>query len=417
PTATPTPTSTPLPGKRLLAQSDVTWLGAFRLPATAAGGGDAAWGRGLALRRVGGQLRLLAATVDERVYEVAVPAPGATAPYPLAAETATWADIFGGRRLLDGGRTGSLLHGLFWDEPSQRLYWSYGDPYNAVSTGDPCLGWSSLGAGTAEAHGPWRFTGRSVKMTMGGVLAVPPAFAAAHLGGRRLAAGFGGYFSIVATGPASMGPALAAFSPEALGAPGPGDAGDVDHLPLCGYPFQAAGPDADGPFRCWRDSDYDEEFDSGAWNPTGGHGWWTWTDFLWQAAAWIDTPAVEGVLFAPTVGNGRVWYEASSLNAERSSNWWMVYAPGDLARVAAGSAPGWGIQPAARWQPGYPGLPPLATTGWGRAIPGGGDEPPNLVTGMAWDPEGARLYVAVRFGWREDGTSGHAVHVFGIAAG
>lgn len=424
PTPSPTPTRTPTPrptatatpaGKRLLAPSDVTWLGAFRMPASATGGGDAAWGRGLALRRVDSQPRLLSATVSEAIYEVAIPELSTTTPYPLATETGWWPDMFGGKRLLDGGRTDSLLYGICWDDAGQRLYWSYGDPYNAVSTTDPCLGWSTLepaagvGAGTAEAHGPWRFAGRSVKMTMSGLLSIPRAFADANLGGRRLAAGFGGYFSIVATGPASMGPALTAFSPDDLdGSP------NLANLPLVGYPFEATGPAPYGPFRCRRDTDYHSEFDGGSWNPANGAGWWAWTDFLWQAAAWIDTPAVEGVLFAPTLGNGRVWYEVSSLNAERSSNWWMVLDPADLASVAAGDAPEWSIQPRRRWQPGYPGLPPLATTGWGRAIPGGGDEPPNLVTGIVFDPPTSRLYVAVRFGWRQDDASGHAVHVYRI---
>lgn len=52
------------------------------------------------------------------------------------------------------------LGGLLWDEPSQAIYWSYGDFYNVSGRPDWALGGTKLKTdGTVEAHGPWRLTG------------------------------------------------------------------------------------------------------------------------------------------------------------------------------------------------------------------------------------------------------------------
>lgn len=183
----------------------------------------------------------------------------------------------GGQRPLDGSEPrGSEVYGIYWDEPSRRLLWSYGDGYNTVSGSDPSLGASTLDDATGRATpvGAWRFAGRSCKMTMGGISAVPRWFSDAHCPGQRLAAGFGGYFSIVAVGSVSMGPALAAFDPRALGSTAPGTAGSVAARPLVGYPFN--GQPYTAPDRCHRDVDYTNEFDG--WNPRSGVGYWSWTD-------------------------------------------------------------------------------------------------------------------------------------------
>lgn len=385
--------------KRLLGPKDVRLLGAFRLPA-AVEGLDAAWGQGLALRRVAGRVRFLSTAVRGEVYEVDHPGLAARPPYPEARLRRLWGDISKGHRTLDppAGRLSAML-GLYWDDPTDTLFWTYGDGYNASSGHDPFIGLSRLDErdGRAVSSGPWRLRGRSTKMAFGGILPVPRPFAQRWLGGRRLAAGFGGYFSIATVGPVSMGPALAAFSPDDLD---PGEE-SAPMTPLVGYPFNAEPYTA--PFRARRDPGYRTEFDG--WAPRDGVGWWSWTDQLGQGGVWIDTPAVEGVLFLPTLGVGRTWYETSTLHAENAAHWWFVYDPADLARVASGRARQWAIQPARSWRVRVPGLPD--------PLPGWADGPGTPVTGSVFDPVTSRLYVAVRFG---AGTgSGHLVLAYAVA--
>jgi hypothetical protein len=61
------------------------------------------------------------------------------------------------------------------------------------------------------AYGPWRFT--NPKQCGGGVCIVPSWFANANFGGNNFVGGFGGYYSILATGNGAEGPALYVFSP------------------------------------------------------------------------------------------------------------------------------------------------------------------------------------------------------------
>ena len=146
---------------------------------------------------------------------------------------------------------------------------------------------------------------------------MPDWFAHRHLGGKRLAAGFRGYFSIVQTGPASMGPAPVAFDGDVLaGAPA-----SVPSVDLVGNPHH--GTTYGDPDRCRRDTDYRDDFTG--WNPRGADGYWTWADQMEQAGTWVDTPLVSGPIFAPMIGNGRAWYETSTPHAERASHWWFVY--------------------------------------------------------------------------------------------
>lgn len=378
----------------MLTAADVRFVRSFRMPIEVAGT-DASWGTGLALRRVDGEVRLFSSTVREVVYEVRA-ADGAL--------VRAWGDVTSAARVLDGaGRGGGSLRGLFWDEATQRLWWTYGDGYNTASGNDPSVGCSRLDAatGTGRPDGVWRFADRSCKMTMGGVLAVPPTHASSF-GGRRLAAGMGGYFSIATTGPVSMGPALTAFDPaEALRT---ATAGAVTNTPLVGYPFTGA-PDGTVD-RCHRDTDYRTEFD--AWTPNGNVGFFTWTDYIGQAGVWIDTPAVHGVLMMPTLGHGRVWYETSTLHAERVTHDWLVLDPAQLAQVAAGQRPQWSVQPTTSWTMQYPGI--------AYPQPGWANEPFNMVVGSVYDPIDARLYVAVRDPWSPNHPdAGHVIAVYDIA--
>jgi len=410
-TPQPTPPTPDSSGKKLLEQADFRFVGAFRLPSSAQGGQgeqseDAAWGRTLALRRVAGEVRLLSLTVKGNLYEVRLPETlPSSGPFPVAQTVRYWGDPGSDQKLLDPGpkgevRNGSSVFGLFWDETDERLYWSYGDGYNTVSSTDPSLGYSTLEEATGRVSplGAWRFSEVGCKANMGGVLEVPAWFADKYCTGQRLGAGFGGYFSIATVGPVSMGPSLTAFSPPS--AHPKGMMGALEHTPLLGYPFNAT-PYTE-PTRAERDADYHTEFDG--WNPRAGVGYWSWSDWLWQGAVWVDTPTRHGLLYFPTLGNGRTWYETSTLHAEHSSHAWFVYDPADLAKVAQKQLERWQIQAAGRWKVSYPGQ--------SDPLPGWADEPQQMVVGSVWDAASSRVYVALRQTFNPDSSGERGLVVY-----
>lgn len=388
--------------RRDLAAAAFTYVGSFEMPQLA-GGDEASYGLGYTLRRVNGQLRALSVTLHHTLYEVAVPTPTAVGAWPRATVVQTWPDVFATRPLDPPAGRSSSVHGIHWDEAGQRLYWGYGDDYNATSNTDPALAASTLGAAGASTFiGAWRFGNRGPKAAMGGVVELPSWFVAQHCPGKRLAAGFGGYWSIVANGPCSMGPALTAFDPA--------DSSAARHLldlprtDLVGYPY-TANPGV-GTDRCHRSADYANEFDG--WQPVNGTGYWNWTDMLWQGGVVIDAPTYSGVLMLPTLGTGRLWYETSNLHSQGATHWWMTYRWADLAEVAAGTRAQWAVQPAASWRVRYPRLPdplPIFDT-----------VHRHMVVGAAFDAPTSQLHVVTRAGWSTGapGEFGHTVHVYGV---
>jgi hypothetical protein len=390
--APPQPRSPGTGPKTVLTQNDFTYVGAFRLPASV-GGHDAMWGRTLTVRYVDQEPRLLTMTLDHTVYEVRIPNVAVGSGFPEAKVTRILGDITLNRR------TG-LVFGLYWDPIDARLYWTSGRTYNTTQPQLPSVGYSLLDDDTGKAievEGAWAFRGRGSKPTMGGVLPIPRWFADQYCQGRRLGAGFGGYWSIVATGPAHMGPALCAFAPP--------DRGTLDrnaslaYTNLVGYPFNVKPYTT--PDRCHRDTDYHTEFDG--WNPKDGIGYWTWADWLWQGAVWIDAPDRHGVVFFPTLGRGRVWYGNATINAERAAHAWYVYDPLDLAQVAQGKDQS-KIQPRNTWDVHYENIRyPMGA--WR-------DEPWNMVTGSSYDESTRRLYIAVRFAYGTRPSSRHMVYVY-----
>jgi hypothetical protein len=373
----------PGPGqKTVLTSADFEYLGAFKLP-TNVGAGDPQWGLGLAHRKVGrSEFRFFSRSNGNpkpaAVYEVAAPR---LTDDPENSETARLVRVWGD---IAGTESYGTTWGLFWDEEDERLYWTTGNAYNARAPYDPSIGYRILDGrtGQMEGGGVWALANRSCKMAMGGLVSIPEWFSDAYCHGQRLGAGCGGYFSIATTGPISMGPALAAFDPRTLSAP---IRSAVPNTPLVGYPFNAVAYTS--PDRCHRDTDYTTEFDG--WKTRNDVGYWSWSDSIWQGAVWIDTPEKTGLMFFPTLGNGRTWYERSTLHAERASHWWYVYDPADLAAVATKKKQQWQIQPAQTWSVQYPGVRyPLS--GWA-------DEPKQPVVGASFDRDFRTLYVAVRF--------------------
>jgi len=367
--------------KQILTQADFNYIGAFLLP-TSGVNGDPIWGQGLAHRYVNGELRMFAyawnPTSAQNMYEVKVPTPSSTSP-PTATVVRNWGDVAGSKRV-------GQMFGLYWDEQDKRMYWNSQNVYNTQNPDDPGVGYSTLNdtTGAITIVGAWRFTGRGTKAINTCVLPIPQWFADAYAGARRLGAGCGGYQSIIATGPAHLGPALTAFNPPNV-ATNP-DGSSVSFVNLVGYPFQNNPIDCNK--RATRDTNYVDDFDG--CNPVNGVGHWSWSDRLWQSAAWIDLPDKSGLVYFPTLVYGREWYETSTLHGMGATHWWYVYDTADLAAVTQGQKQQHEIQAKNTWPVQYAGLSyPLPR--WD------GGDPADLVSGVTYDSTARRVYIAVRF--------------------
>jgi hypothetical protein len=397
-----------VPAKSVLTGSDFTYRGAFRVP-SGVNGHDAGWGRCLAIRYVDGKRKFLSMTVSHALYEMDDPglSEGNPNTAPMASVTKFWGrNAFMARHTVQHGSPSGFVYGLYWDESDKRLYFNYGDTYKANTNPDSSIGYATLddSTGMATSVGSWQ-VGHNSKMTMGGTLPIPEWFAEQYTEGRRLAAGFGGYQSIVQTGPASMGPALFAFAPptnQRLQSMLPS-------TPLVAYPFN--GRPYTNPDRVHRDPDYRTEFDG--WNPRDGVGYNAWVDTIWQGGVWIDLADKHGVIFCLIEGNGRLWYEKSTGHAERGSHWWYIYDPMSLAAVARGKKRTYEIQPSQRWRVEYP------SAAFSYPLPTWQDEPTFLVTGSVYDARTRELFVAVRFAYGGPGLrpgNGHVVYAYKVDA-
>jgi hypothetical protein len=376
----------------VLNQNDFTYLGSFTLPHTANGWDTAGSTGGLTLRYDKGHLDFLTTNhiySGGLVYEVSYPGISLTAPYPQASVVYNWGDVYTGQKEVSGDNSlngSNWTYGLYYDQTLGRLYWSYGFTYTTVSD-NPSFGYSVLNdaTGAATGVGAWSLVNRPEKFDRGGTLRIPQWFADRFTGGDSLGVGFGGYFSVDATG--SQGPALAGVADPNLSS-NPDDSA-LANVPLLGYPLSA-------PDRGHRDPNYTSYYDGGVypttlgpWNPQGGVGYWTASDIVFGTGTWIDLPGgKQGVLFIAKVGQGNVWYQASDRHAQSGAFEWLVYNPKDLAAVANGLKQQWQIQPQYAWTSSTLPLPALDAGGW----TGDGN---NQVGGIAFDPSTNRLYVLV----------------------
>ncbi len=145
----------------------------------------------------------------------------------------------------------------------------------------------------------WRFGNISYK-AIKGITPIPETYHLA-LGGRRLLAGFGGYESVVAAGPAHMGLAAVAFDPDmVLSAAVNSEV--ADGKILAAHPYTAK---KDGmPTYGLRSPDY---YSSMEWdrNPRDGQGYFSSSDTIDQSVVWLETESKKGLLvFSTLVGNG-----------------------------------------------------------------------------------------------------------------
>ena len=155
--------------------SDITYVGAIRMPLQDVDT-SFAYG-GLAGRQVNGRTRFFLygrhtgdLSTSDAVYELEDPGSGYTTDYtqaPRASLVTTWGDIYHGLRqtwtgngATVAGLSGSQYPGgLYWNESTQLLYWTYYDAYNVGGRPDWGLGASHLddpATAASTAYGPWR---------------------------------------------------------------------------------------------------------------------------------------------------------------------------------------------------------------------------------------------------------------------
>lgn len=296
--------------RTLLASTDITYLGSALMPDVS--GQDTNYSAGLALRYVGGDLRLLSSALSGQVFEFEIDSLATTADYGACTAIRNWGDIYGGLRTAPGGFSAGT-YGLYWDDTDSLLYWIFQNGY-ATSAEAMCIGASTLndGDGSHTTVGSWGLPTTIGPKIAKGIIPIPSDFATAYTSGRRLGVGFGGYESVAATGPASMGPALVAIDPPIVA-----DSGEylTAATTILNHPWNATPYTA--PMRGVRDASIHTEFDT--WAPSGGVGYWTWTDLLRQSAAWVRTATKEGVLMLGRMSYGDETYVVQASPAPTST--------------------------------------------------------------------------------------------------
>ena len=313
---------------------DLRYLGKVTFPTSMPDAtGDLCYAQGLALRWRGDELRATVAASKCVALEFRVP--------DVFNGVATYLAKLGHPERMETPNKAAIW-GLAWDEIEPDVLWAASHiDYDTDTQWAKTLSRSRVDPATPEVlvkDGFWNFTSHCDKQTMGGVVAIPEPFRP-YVSGKRLAVGFGGYQSIAATGPASMGPCLSAFDwPDT-------SATTIADQPLQGYRY-GTNP-ANNP-RQQRPIDYVNDFSDNSGFPqypteeTGG--FWTWCDNCAGCGVWIVHDNRWGFLTIGTMGSGRVWYGStgdgtpSAVNCERMTHCWFLTDPEDLRRVASGEA-------------------------------------------------------------------------------
>jgi hypothetical protein len=357
-----------------------SYLGTVTGPAQGGTLGTPSLGNGLALRKTG--------AADHKLYFVTNLLPNA----PQVVECDVPSSFTG--TLTNCHTVGSLTcqfkmpWGLHWDCFDQKLYQTCHNNYDGTPTTSKTLSRGSFVNGQLVSEGNWLFQSYNAKLTDGGVTEIPAWFQSTY-SVPRLAVGYGMYRSLVATGPASMGIALAAFAP-----PTTGSTTAIPVTQLVGYPYSTHGP-VNFPLsyqeRMHRPTDYVNDIgaDSGYPRIPGATGYTTWADWGYQCGTWIDTPNFSGLVCIVMRNTGRVWY-TNTVNAAGWRYDLVVYSADDLGAVALGANPS-SIQPSVDV--------PFVVSGC--TLPTNGqhaDSPPHDVTGVDFNPITRVFTFGVRFG-------------------
>lgn len=435
----PPPAPVPPPGtKAVLTPADLRLEGFYRFPIA-----DLFWNHpSFALRKVNGQTRLFCnANVDSGEYplmEFAVPssAPSLThGSAPALTTVRNWGKYRAGHVITNNRDNPNYPGGLFWDDQTSTLWWTYADGY-IPSYWFPNVGATKINDATGgfQSYGPWSTTWLPQR-TLGKMVPIPEAFAKAYTGGKRI--GMGAFPSSGAAG-GPWGACLSAASlPDPVTTPpDPWNATprsivnhglllhDLEHRQarntrynLCGYnvpydPAQGGTLVRGQPI-------------FGSQNPGSG------TMDAMTVAAWVDLPDKHGVIFLGTLastpsgvrlpndadGYAHMWYGPGTCvhgqvdpffqatgpaTAYRQTMAW-IYNPDDLVNTATGKTPLYGVTPSANeveMRTIHPFFDHKAPGGvWGGAV---------------FDPESRRLYVPFLY-WPHPANAVRLCVVFRIA--
>jgi len=388
PAATQAPLASPPPSSDLLQPSDLSYVGAFRLPEpglrpyTFEYGGNAmtfnpAGDPGGSADGFPGSLFIIGhdrlpygeLPNGSQVAELRIPIPVAStvlADLPRAEFNQPFQNVSAGffpdleeiprigMAYLDNPATGPLIH-LAWGQHLQP------DPPSASHA------WFSPDLSAPDMQGTWFIGDQQLYSVNGYMFEIPAAWADAYAQGRYLATGRfkdGGW--------SGMGPALFAYRPwiNASGAPAP--VGDhLEETPLLRYEYSFNTENVE---RCMTGYQHPDEWEGGAWITTENdvntgatavifagtksNGTKYWYGFANPAGP--DFPCVEGEMVGdftlcrladgtpcpeedfvecPDHNDYRGWW---STNFEA---WIIFYDPADLARVATGEIASWEPQP------------------------------------------------------------------------
>jgi hypothetical protein len=300
------------------------------------------------------------------------------------------------------------LIGLFVDDEGDLI-----SSFNSTYDGDPTIAWT-MGrsyidpvTGTAVTRGTFKFANRSDKMTQGGVTAVPDWWRAKYNQNCNALVGWGGYWSVIATGPASMGPAATCITlpRDTDMAPTGGTTTPIPNIPVLGFPYSSS-LTVQTPATQRVDIDYWQTYGWGWWpaKVSSGPGYWNPGDWLYQGCTWADTGAVSGLVCVPLLQEGCNWYgsnatpqtlpvcsttpgKAAALNSQRQQPWVFIYDPADLGAVVTGAQPQTSVQPKSQT--------PLSLPGVTMPFPGLPDTN-HIITGVTFEATQKWLAIMVR---------------------
>jgi len=372
-TDAPPPEKPHIPG--VLDINDFEYAGSFSLPKVPDVPQDekAFFNSGITLRTVNGEKRMLltTGTYQESVYEVAIPELGKfsgsdAGDVPVAPLRA----VFGNLPL----DPAASENGTMWyDQTAGLLYWtnlhSY---YTSGAISFQTLRAARLDNGVLTEVKRWfqphDMGGAPMKSFWGGVTRLPDSFAEKYTGGRKLALGFGGTYSIVST--AGWGPSFAAVSLDM-------QSDEMDLLPVMYYTQNGGG--------CVRDGNYIPLM---YYNPLPTAPWlghWTSGDSI-KSGVFIDLPDKNGyVVFARQV-IGRLGYDEGGNNWNaKNQNAWYFYDFDTLGQAALGEISKDGIEPSSIAIVKFPYDPTSDN---------------QYVAGSCFDPDTRLLYLYTMFAYR-----------------
>src|SRR6185369_30220 len=204
----------------LLTQADFRYLGYYEIKTDNL---DSPFCRGLATRRVGGELRFLFQTISHRIHEVSTAGKTiATSGSPPTCQITTTTRQWDAAPLYALAPFNSTWRQeLYWDETGQRMFmnccWDYPSDEDNLDTKIMTFDLVDNGDdGTIDNEKIFSLSGIPDRMAGTGILPVPASLQSAR-GWGPYVAGTGSYNSRAAVHPTAMGPSLYAFpDPAAL---------------------------------------------------------------------------------------------------------------------------------------------------------------------------------------------------------